>query len=277
MFLLSFLLISFDVIFKFLDENIMTTAERRSIILKKLEENSQVNVVDLSKLFKVSEVTIRNDLSSLADSNLLVRARGGAIKASMVSRDVKLSEKTKKNLKEKKAIAKLAAELINEGDTVLIDSGSTTEEIAKELADAKSLTIVTNALNIVSQFTDNPGITVIVPGGVLRHSSFSLAGTSSEQNLNEYYCDKVLLGVDAIDVRHGIFTPHIQEANFNRAMIRNSKEVIVVTDSSKFNKRSLTKIAEISAVHTIVTDSGLTNDLRKILEDQGIRVIIAEI
>ncbi|HXA01426.1 MAG TPA: transcriptional repressor AgaR [Cytophagaceae bacterium] len=255
----------------------MTTAERRSIILRKLEENDQVNVVDLSKIFHVSEVTIRNDLGSLEEKNLLVRARGGAIKASVINRDVKLSEKNKKNLKEKKAIAKLAATLIKDGDTVLIDSGSTTEEIAKELVDIKELTIVTNALNIVSQFTDNPDITVIVPGGILRHSSFSLAGNTSEQNLNEYYCDKVLLGVDAIDVRHGIFTPHIEEANLNRAMIRISQEVIVVTDSSKFNKRSLTKIADITAVHTIVTDSGLTADLRKILEDQGIRVIIAEV
>ncbi len=256
--------------------NRMTTAERRSIILRHLEENDQVNVVALSKEFGVSEVTIRNDLGSLEDKNLLVRARGGAIKASLVSRDLKLTEKNKKNLKEKKAIAKAATALINEGDTILIDSGSTTEEIAQLLSNYKGLTVVTNALNIVSKFTDNPNVSVIVPGGVLRHNSFSLVGMTSEQILREYYCDKLLLGVDAIDAEHGIYTPHIEEANLNKAMIEISREVIVVTDSSKFNKKSLTKIADITVIDTVVTDSGLPEASRKALEGNGIKVIIAE-
>ena len=258
------------------DTEKITTAKRRSIILRKLEEHFEVNVSELSKLFQVSEVTIRHDLASLEDKNLLVRARGGAIKASVINRDPKLSEKTKKNLREKKQLAKLAVSLIKEGDTVLIDSGSTTEEVAKLLTEYKSLTIVTNAINIVWQFTDNPNITVIVPGGILRHNSFSLVGMTFEQNLNEYYCDKLLLGVDAIDI-NGIYTPNIEEANLNRTMIRIAKELIVITDSSKFEKRSLTKIVEIDAVKTIITDNGISPALKKMFEDKGIEVLIAKI
>lgn len=254
----------------------MTTAERRSIILRKLDEDDQVNVVQLSQQFGVSEVTIRNDLGSLEEKNLLVRARGGAIKASLVTGDLKLSEKNKKNLKEKKAIARMAASMIEEGDTILLDSGSTTEEVAKQLASYKALTVVTNALNIVSQFTDNSNISVIVPGGVLRHNSFSLVGMSSEKMLNEYYCDKLILGVDGIDVDHGIYTPHLEEANLNRAMINISKQVIVVTDSSKFGKRGLTKITGLDKIAVIITDSGLPADQKKSLQNQGIEVIIAD-
>jgi DeoR family transcriptional regulator of aga operon len=258
------------------DTEKMTTAKRRSIILRKLDEHFEVNVSELSKLFHVSEVTIRHDLSSLENKNLLVRARGGAIKANIINRDPKLAEKTQKNLKEKKLLAKLAVSLIKEGDTILIDSGSTTEEVAKLLTNYKSLTIVTNAINVVWQFTDNPNITVIVPGGILRHNSFSLVGMTFEQNLNEYYCDKLLLGVDAIDI-NGIYTPNIEEANLNRTMIKIAKELIVITDSSKFDKRSLTKIVDIEAINTIITDSGISSSLKKMFEEKGITVLIGKV
>ncbi len=254
----------------------ITTAKRRSIILRKLDEHFEVNVSELSKLFGVSEVTIRNDLGSLEEKNLLVRARGGAIKASEINRDSKLSEKTSKNLKEKKAIAQIAATLISEGDTVFIDSGSTTEEVAKLLANYKFLTIVTNAINIMSLFTDNPNITVIVPGGILRHTSCSLVGMTSEQNLNEFYCDKLILGVDAIDI-NGIYTPNIEEANLNRAMIKISKEIILVTDSSKFNKRSMSKIGEVTSNLSMITDSNIPANLLKIFQEKGVTIHIAKV
>jgi DeoR family transcriptional regulator of aga operon len=254
-----------------------TTAKRRTIILNLIEKNDHVDVVDLSKMFSVSEVTIRNDLSVLEESNLLVRARGGAMKTGLVQKEIRLTEKNKKNTKEKVAIGKLAATLIKDGDTILFDSGSTTEEIAKLIKDFKDLTIVTNALNIVSKFIDTPTINVIVPGGKLRQDSFSLSGIISEKNISQYYCDKLFLGVDAIDVTFGIFTPNIEETNLNIEMIRIAKEVIVVTDSSKFNKRGLSKIADITAIHTIVTDSGLDTASIKKLEAQGIKVMIAKV
>ncbi len=254
-----------------------TTAKRRSIILKQIEQNDQVDVIDLSKMFGVSEVTIRNDLSVLEDSNLLVRARGGAIKVGLINKEVRLSEKNQKNIKEKIAIGKLAATLVKNGDTILFDSGSTTEEVAKQITDRKDITIVTNALNIAVKFIDNLSINVIVPGGMLRHNSFSLSGVVSERNISQYFCDKLFLGVDAIDVMHGIFTPNIEEANLNKEMMRVAKEVIIVTDSSKFNKRSLTKIADISAVHTIVTDSGIDAESVKKLEAQNINVMVAKV
>lgn len=254
-----------------------STAKRRSIILKQIDQNDQVDVIELSQMFGVSEVTIRNDLSVLEEGNLLVRARGGAIKVSLINKEIRLSEKNNKNVKEKEAIGKLAATLVKEGDILLIDSGSTTEELAKQLTSMKGITIVTNAINVAIKFMDNTAINVIVPGGSLRHHSYSLAGTISEKNIANYFCDKLFLGVDAIDVDHGIFTPNMDEANLNREMVRVSKEVIVVTDSSKFNKRSLTKITDMKAVHTIITDSKIDKENVTKLEAQGIKVLIAKI
>jgi DeoR family transcriptional regulator of aga operon len=254
----------------------ISTAKRRLVILQMLDEKNEVNITDLSKMFSISEVSIRNDLGNLENQNLLVRVRGGAMKNGVINREIKLKEKISKNSKEKKAIAKVAANLIQEGDSILIDSGSTTEEFARLLTQRKNLTVVTNALNIVQIFIDSPNISVVMPGGMLRHSSHSLVGMNQTQNLNNYYCDKLILGADAINVNEGIFTPNIEEANLNIEMIRISKEVILLADSSKFERKSLSKIADIQAIHTIITDSGLSAAQRQVLQSKGVKLIIAE-
>ena len=253
-----------------------TTLHRRNQILQKIDEKGEVLINELSKEFDVSEVTIRNDLKQLEQKRTLVRARGGAIKIHHnVSLDQRISYKDKINYLEKAAIGKRAAELVKEGETMIMDSGTTTAEIVKNLSGFEELTIITNALNIVNQLISFPKIKVIIPGGYLRRTSMSLIGPLAEKNFNKFYVDKVFLGVDGFDIQQGIYTPIFEEAHLNEIMIEVSREVIIVADSSKFKKRSLAFICPIDIIDTVVTDSGVSNEDQRKLEDAGIKVIIA--
>jgi len=253
-----------------------STVERRKSILNQINEEGQVFVPELSKKFNVSEVTIRNDLEQLEKKNMLIRARGGAIKAERgVGIDYRLSDKSKLNSEEKARIGKKAAQLINERDTIIIDSGTTTMEVAKNIGHLTDLTVISNAINIISQLIQQKNLNLIIPGGYLRKNSLSLVGPLAEKNLQNLFVDKVFIGVDGFDTRHGIYTPNIEEAHFNEIMIKISKEVIVVCDSSKFLKHSLAYICGIDKIHAVVTDDGISDEDKKRLEDAGISVLIA--
>lgn len=253
-----------------------STVSRRMSILALLDKNGQVNVAELSDSLGVSSVTIRNDLEQLEKKKMLLRARGGAMKVShqFVGHDYPLSDKQKKNLMEKKAIGKRAVELIEEGNTIILDSGSTTFEIAKNLNRFENLTVITNAINIANYLVEHKNITVIVPGGTLRRNSMSLVGTSAERSLKEYYCDILFLGVDGFDASYGISTPNIEEAHLNQVMIDVSKRVIVVADSSKFGRRGFAFIAGVNKIHSLVTDQGIPAEEKSRLETMGIEVIL---
>lgn len=249
--------------------------DRRTKILEILELEGQAKVHSLSKKFNVSDVTIRNDLGQLEQKGLLIRTRGGAFKAQKVGVDYNLETKRKKNQKEKEAIGKKAVELINDGETIILDSGTTTMQIAQSLSKIKNLTVISNALNILSQLVNFPEVKVIVPGGHLRKESLSLIGHSAEEELNNYYCDKLFIGVDGIDATYGISTPNAEEAHLNKVMISIAKEVIVVADSSKFLKRSFAFISTMDKIKTIVTDSNIPEEQYKILLNMGVEVLIA--
>jgi len=250
------------------------TIDRRMKILELVNLKGHVKVNDLSKVFIVSEVTIRNDLTHLEKKGLLIKTRGGGLKTQRVGIDQKLNEKAKIYSKEKQAIGKKAAEIIKDDDTIIIDSGTTTLEIAKSLGSIKNLTVITNSLNIASQLV-NDEIKVILLGGILRHNSLSLIGPIAENSIKNFYCDKLFIGVDGIDSQYGISTPNSEEAHLNRLMIEISKEVIIVTDSSKFKKRSFAFIAPMSKVNLVITDSKIPEDELKNLQNIGVKTIIA--
>lgn len=251
-----------------------TTVQRRVIILEELEKKGQVDVVSLSKALNVSEVTIRNDLKRLEQKNALIRARGGAFKVDRVGMDFTISDKNKQNYDEKKKIGKAAAALIQEGDTIILDSGTTTMEIARNLGSIGELTVITNAMNIANQLAEHPKVNVIIPGGSLRKNSLSLVGTMAEESFKNYFCDKLFLAVDGFSMTHGLSTPNAEEAHLNRVMMTISKQVIVVADSTKFHKRSFAFIANTNEIDTLVTDAGIPEEDRKKLETAGIKVII---
>jgi DeoR family transcriptional regulator, aga operon transcriptional repressor len=252
------------------------TVNRRSQILTLLDKTGQVSISEMSKDFKVSEVTIRNDLEQMEAKNLLLRARGGAYKLEgSVRLDYSLAEKHKLNYSQKVAIGKQAALLIKPKETILIDSGTTTVEIVKHLPADLEITVITNALNIASLLINNENIETIIPGGQLRRKSLSLVGPLAQNNLHSFFVDKVFMGCDGLEVQNGFFTPNIDEAHVNQVMIKNAKEVILVADSSKFNKRSLNLVGQMTDIHILITDAGISNANKKKLEEIGIKVIVA--
>jgi len=252
-----------------------STVSRRKDILNLLSEKGEVLVAELSQMFNVSEVTIRNDLDQLEQKNTLIRARGGALKfETSVAIDQRLADKSKINLKEKAKIGKKAAQMVKESDTIIIDSGSTTAELVRNLPDLQDLTVITNAINIANLLGNSNNINMIMPGGYLRKNSLSLVGPLAEKSLRNFNVDKVFLGVDGFDTKHGIFTPNVEESRLNEIMIEISKEVIVLVDSSKFKKRSLAFICTIDKINKVITDSNISEEDKRRLLDAGIEVII---
>jgi DeoR family transcriptional regulator of aga operon len=252
-----------------------STLERRARILEQVDAAGQVEVRPLSGIFGVSEVTIRNDLAHLEQKNLLLRTRGGAIKQRRVGFDFALAEKQKQHLAEKQRIGRMAVDLIKEYDTIILDSGSTTMEIAKNLGRLNHVTVITDALNIASILAEHKNVRVIIPGGFLRENSYSLVGSLAEQNFRNYYCDKLFLGVDGFDSRYGISTPNVEEAQLNRVMVEISREIIVVTDSSKFLRRSFAFITPVTKIDMVITDKAIPQEEHNILKNMGVKVIIA--
>ena len=252
------------------------TVSRRKKILERLHTTGEVLITDLSREFEVSEVTIRNDLEHLERKNQLIRARGGAIHSeNHVGIDPRLTEKNKLHTAEKAAIGKKAASLIRDGETIIIDSGSTTAEIVKHLGDIRQLNVITNALNIANLLMAYSNINVIIPGGYLRQNSMSLVGPLAERNLRGFYVDKLFLSTDGFDTTQGIYTPNIDEAHLNGMMINIAKEVILVMDSSKFKRKSLAFICTLDKIRTVVTDRNIPEDDKKRLEEANVEVIIA--
>jgi len=250
------------------------TVARRKLILQRLEENNEIFVHDLSNEFNVSEVTIRNDLNQLEKKNMLIKVRGGAIKVeSPLTIDQNVSEKSKLNYQEKVLIGKKASEFIKDSETILLDSGSTTMELAKNLANVKDVTVLTHALNIANHLATFPDVDLIVLGGYLRKKSYSLIGPLAENALNNFYVDKLFIGVDGFDLKTGgIYTTQIEEAHLNRIMIENAQEVIIVTDSSKFNRRSYAFICELDKIDKVITDKKILKEDKQNLIQLGIEV-----
>lgn len=253
-----------------------STVSRRIKILEELNKNGQVDVKILSETLGVTGVTIRNDLEKLEKQNMLIRARGGAIKIEQNHSgvDYPLTDRQKIHFAEKREIGKRAAQLIKNDNTIIIDSGSTTYELAKNLEKFENLTVISNALNVATLLAECKNINVIVPGGTLRKNSLSLIGVLAEKGFKDYFCDKLFLGVDGFDTRHGISTPNPEEAYLNKIMIEISKEIIVITDSSKFHRRGFAFIAPINKIHTVVTDKGIPVEDKSKLENAGIKVIV---
>ncbi len=252
-----------------------STPQRRAAILKLLEKEGQISVGELSKHFKVSEVTIRNDLAQLAQQGLLIRTRGGAIWQPPLAIDFNLREKLKLHPAEKRRIGQYAAHLVTDGETIILDSGTTTLEIAHALVrkDFRQLTVVTNALNIAIVLSNHAGIRVIMPGGVMRQNALSLVGPIAETSLQNMYCDRAFIGVDGIVPDEGIYTPNHEEAYLNRLMIEHSRQAVVVTDASKFGRKSFARIAPLTQLDLIITDRQLAPRYRKALEEQHIQVV----
>lgn len=255
----------------------LLTEERRRAILELVNREGRAMISDLSRQFGVSAVTARGDVDSLCERNLLMRSHGGAMRSDRVVVDSPLEVKATRHHDEKVSIGKRAATLVEPGQTVLLDSGTTTLEVARALIQIspRGTTVVTNSLSIASELTAASQINVIMIGGLLRHISQSFVGPQAQKMLSELHVDRFFLGVDGLEPEVGPFTPDVLEAELNAMMIRVAKHTTVVADSSKIGRRSLTLIAPTEQIDQLVTDAGISSKDREALENRGVDVVIA--
>ncbi len=247
--------------------------ERRGLILELVRQQRRATVAELAERFGTSLVTIRGDLAALAADGALVRTRGGALP---LREDEELSINVKQTLhqEQKQRIAVEAARLIRDGETILLDSGTTTYAIARQIRELPltGINVITNALNIATVLASVPHVNLIMPGGQLREQSFSLSGPIAVNSLAGLHADRLFLGVDSLDPEIGLMTPYLQEAQFNAQMIRISRQVIAVADSSKLMRRNLSVIASVDQLHLLITDSAANVETVEELRRRGVEV-----
>jgi DeoR family transcriptional regulator of aga operon len=246
--------------------------ERRRRICELLREHGRVTVDALAARFGTSQVTIRADLSTLESAGALTRTHGGAL--SVVDADQSLGVKQLQHHPEKLRIAQAAVALIREGETIILDSGTTTAEIARCIRrlELKSINVITNALNIAALLIDVPAVRLIMPGGILRRESNSLSGHMAEAALAGLQADRLYLGADALDPELGVMTPHLAEAQLNARMIQITRQVVVVADSSKLLRRNISLIARVEQIHLLITDRAAPEAVVAELRQRGVEV-----
>jgi len=250
-------------------------AKRHDAIARLVKEKGMVRVAELSEVLRVTEMTIRRDLEALEKKGLLERTHGGAVYSDRVSLEPLYAQKSGIRKAEKEAIGRLAASLIRDGDTIFVNSGSTTLEFLRRLT-GRRIKLITNNPWAPAEVRSE-GVEVLLTGGELRRESFSLVGEIATRTVRGAFGSKAVIGVDGFSLKYGITTPVQAEAALNGLMIEQTHgEVVVLADSSKFGKVSNFLSAPISAVNSIVTDPGLDEKAREDFGRMGIRILIAE-
>lgn len=247
-------------------------AERKSIILDLLMEASSVSVSELAKRMNVTVVTARADLVALEEEGLLVRTHGGAVPA----QNRKILERMQAGKTVKGAIARAAAEMIVDGETVIVSAGTTTALIAKYLLGKKNIHIVTNNTLLLTYARTNPQLRVTLVGGEFRPEEEGVVGPMALQALDQFYVSKALIGIDGASVKQGFTAHFVESADLVRKMAKQADQTIVLSDSSKFGKPGFARILPFEEVDALVTDSALSADLENELTQADVRVVKAQ-
>ncbi|MDL5513528.1 DeoR/GlpR family DNA-binding transcription regulator [Arenibacter sp. M-2] len=250
--------------------------KRREKIVEFLKEDGSAKVADLAKLFKVTEVTVRQDLEKLENQGLIMREHGGAYLKNMGDQVRNFSLVQQDNLELKEAIGQKCLEFIESGDTIILDSGSTTTEIAKKLIGYKNLTVITNALNIALLLGTEPGIEVIMTGGEFKPPTLSLTGQKAADFFKGLNVQKLFLATAGISLKSGLTYPSISDLVVKKAMIDAADITYLVADSSKIGKSALASLGALSLIDYIITDSGMEEKDLKVFKDNEIEVILAK-
>ena len=246
---------------------------RKSRIVELVNTKKSITVPELCEMFSTSSVTIRNDLRSLERMGYLKRTHGGAILGQQVM-DEKPSKSRDINIEEKKRIAKQALSLINDGDALVIDSGTTTLELVKLLSVKKRLTVVVNDVALALQLEVSSDATIVMAGGILRRGLHCTVGPDLTRTLSSLTVDKAIMGTNGL-TQKGLSTPDIHQCEAKKAMMAIAREVIVLADSSKIGTSSFDLFATPAQFNTLITDSKADTEILHILEEQGVQIIIA--
>lgn len=250
--------------------------QRREKILDLLKEDGSAKVVNLAKLFKVTEVTIRQDLEKLEAEGLIIKEHGGAFLKNAFDAARGLALMNQENLDKKALIAKKCMEFIEVGDTIILDSGSTTTEIAKNLIGFKHLTVITNALNIAMMLGSEPGIELIVTGGEFKPPTLSLTGQKAADFFKGLNVQKLFLATAGISLKSGLTYPSINDLVVKKAMIDAAETTYLVADSTKIGQSSLASLGALSLIDYVISDAGISEAEKEHFRNNEIELVIAQ-
>ncbi len=252
----------------------MLVAERQRKIVELVNEKLSIRVSELSKIFSVTEETIRRDLEKLEKENLLMRSHGGAVSLEEEQSETSYLEREITNSSEKKAIAIEAISLIEPGDQIVLDASTTAWYMAKELPDMP-LTVLTNSIKVAIELSRKEQIKVISTGGSLLSQSLSYVGPLAERSLSIYHVNKAFLSCKGVHLEKGLSDFNELQALLKKQMMEIADETVLMVDSSKFGTRAFSQIATLSSIDTVITDSNLNDQLRRQLDEKTITVKIA--
>jgi DeoR family transcriptional regulator of aga operon len=260
----------------------MTQQQRLNALLDLITERGDVSIPEIITALDISAPTARRYLSALADQRLITRTHGGA---SVLGGgyELPLQYKVSRQAEAKVAIGALAAALVNPGDSVGLNGGTTTTEVARALGrtigggsdGTTALTLVTNALNIAYELSVRPRIKMVVTGGVSRRQSYELVGSMVNRSLSDVVLDLVILGVDGINLQFGATTVHESEAEVSQRFIDVAKRVVVVADATKVERVTFARICPLNRIDTLVTDAPVSGDFARGLDAAGVEVVVA--
>lgn len=253
----------------------MSVELRRENLVEYLREKGRTNVNDLATHFNITGATVRSDLRYLEQTNRVVRRYGGAeVVTQPALEDRTLDEKTTLNQEVKQRIGKQAASLVRDGSSIILDNGSTTLQMVPWLVDRIALTVMTNSLLIVNEAVSrDSNMTLLMPGGTFRKRSSSFHGGLAEQAFRSYSFDQLFIGADGFDIELGTTT--FNEAyQVSQAMCQAAKQIIVVTDSSKFGRKTPNIVVPIEKIDIVITDNGISESAKEALQHSGIDVIV---
>lgn len=250
----------------------MVAEDRRKKILEMINRDGSVKVTNLSKLFDISEVTIRTDLADMEYKGLLTRVHGGAVSSYKPYYSMSLNQRMSTNQEQKEVIAQKIAGMIEDNDTIMLNSGTTTLLVFRALPQNLNLSIVTNSISIALEGTANPNFNIILLGGLINSKYQFTFGDDAIRQLKSYHADKLILSVDGIDAEHGFSTYYDKEAEIDRIMLQQSSVNIVAADHSKFDRCAFTKISDLSVADYIITDSDIPPALKTKIAKNSIKI-----
>ena len=254
----------------------MNKSQRIEKILEILNNDGRVDVAMLARRFQISEMSIRNDLNFLSEQGKLQRTYGGALSWTTSNLELSLREKQKKNLKKKSIIGRMAASIIQEGDTIVLDSGTTTQQVAKNLTKLKNLTVITNGVNIINVLGGIEGIDLYTVGGQIRAKSYAIIGSEAEESLRKYLAKICVISVDGVDIDKGLSNNNQMSANITKILIERSRKKVLVADSSKLGQIALIPICKIEEIDVLVTDENAPESFISQARNRGLEVLIAK-
>ena len=250
--------------------------ERKMRILELIKENDKVSVLQLCDYFNVSGATIRNDLRELEGSKLLKRTHGGAMLKTKTGFELDAQHKEGYYQAEKEKIALLALNLIEDGDTIILDTGTTTLELAKKLSSKRNLTVVINDIQIARTLEEIEDMNIIFIGGAIRKRFHCTVGNLGTAMIAGLAVDKAFMATNGISLNKGATTPEVNQAEIKKAMLAIASKIVILCDSSKIGRSSFAQFAKIQQVDIIITDSSINDNFKQGFEAQGIEVMIAE-